>query len=67
MLHLLFTILLFLDLKALLHRECIDDANDADREGGEEDDQVAILRILKLAGDEAAKIEGDSQGDGDGT
>ena len=59
--------LLLLNLQTLLHGECIDDADDADGEGGEEDDQVAGLRILKLAGDEAAKIEGDSQGDGDGT
>ena len=59
--------LLFINLKALLHEEGIDDAHDADGEGSEEDDQVAVMRILKLAGDETPKVEGDSQGDGDGT
>ena len=59
--------LFFLNLKTLLHEECIDDAADANGEGGEEYDQVAVMRILKLACDESAKIEGDGQGDGDGT
>ena len=59
--------LLFLNLKTLLHEESIDDPDDANGEGSEEDNQVAGVRILKLAGDEAAKIEGHSKGDGDGT
>ena len=58
---------LFLNLETLFHEEGVDDADDADGEGCEENHKVAVVRIVKLVGDEAAEIKGYSQGDGDGT